>query len=68
MITSFILILDVVWWSGRPWLGPGLVQVQCASLSLFRLFFRIARTRETLWYLIYPSPRRSSSCQLFVET
>ena len=46
--------------SGRPWLGPGLVSVVCASLSLFRQFFTIARTRETLWYLICPSPRRSS--------
>ena len=46
--------------SGRPWLGPGLVWVVCASLSLFRQFFTIAGTRETLWYLIYPSPRRSS--------
>ena len=45
--------------SGRPWLGPGFVLVICASLSLFRQFFRIARTRETLQYLIYPSPRRS---------
>ena len=45
---------------GRPWLGPGLVCVVCASLSLFRQFFTIARKRETLWYLICPSPRRSS--------
>ena len=40
--------------------GHGLVRVICASLSLFRQFFRIDRTRETLRYLIYPSPHRSS--------
>ena len=45
--------------SNRPWLGLGLVRVVCASLSLFRQFFTIARTRETLRYLIYPCPRRS---------
>ena len=38
----------------------GLVWVVCASLSLFRQFFTIARTRETLCYLIYLFPRRCS--------
>ena len=33
---------------GRPWLGPGLVQVVCASPGLFRQFFTIAWTREHL--------------------
>ena len=37
-----------------------LVWVVCASLSLFRQFFTIARTRETLCHLIYLFPRRSS--------
>ena len=46
--------------SGWPWLGPGLVRVECASTGLFRQFFTIARTRETLWHLIHPYPRRSS--------
>ena len=39
--------------------GPGLVRAVCALPSLFRQFFTIARTRDTLWYLIYPSPHRS---------
>ena len=46
------------------WVGHGLVLAWFESyvlhLGLFRQFFRIARTRETLWYLIYPSPRHSS--------
>ena len=33
----------------------------CASPGLFRQFFTIARTRETLCHLIYLFPRRSSS-------
>ena len=43
--------------SSWPWLGPGLVGVVCALPGLFRQFFTIARTRETLRY---PSPCHSS--------
>ena len=39
---------------GWPWLGSGLVQVVCASPGLFRQFFTIAKTRETLGILFIP--------------
>ena len=42
----------VMTWS---WLGSSCVFLP----GLFRQFFTIARTRETLWYLIYPSPLHS---------
>ena len=55
--------------SGWPSLGPGLVRVMCASFGLFRQFFTIARTRETLWYLIYPSSHCTvHDIQLHVQT
>ena len=54
--------------SGR--VGHGLVPAWFESYVLCLVFFKITRTRETLWYLIYPSPHHStcSSCQLSVET
>ena len=48
--------------------GHGLIRVVCASLSLFRQFFRIARTRETLQYIIYASRAIVREIQLSVET
>ena len=56
-------------WSSWPWLGPtcSLVRVMCASPGLFRKFFTIARTRETLRYLIYPSRVVVREIQLSVE-
>ena len=38
----------------QPWLDPGLVRVMCALPGLFRPFFTIAGTRDTLWHLICP--------------
>ena len=45
---------------GLAMADPCLVRVVCASPGLFRQFFTNARKRETLWYLIYPSPHCSS--------
>ena len=59
IMVSFVLIRFVIseLLDTGGQVGHGLVQ---ASSGLFRHFFTITRTRETLWYLIYPSPRRSS--------
>ena len=42
------------------WVGHGLVMAWFESYVLRLEFFTIARTRETLRYLTYPSLRRSS--------
>ena len=55
--------------SGRV-VGPGLVCVVCASLSLFRQFFKIARTRERfrIGILFIPLRVLVREIQLSVET
>ena len=49
--------------NGSQWWNAGMGNTDTLhpnSCFCSRQFFTIARTRETLWYLICPSPRRSS--------